>query len=399
MTRGAVDDVAGGGRAEEAVAAWPSPAARAPDDPEFVAPIQNLTTPVGREAVFVCSVNNLGKYKVGWLRAEDQTVLTLHDKVVTHNARITSTHDNQRTWRLHIRHVKETDRGCYMCQINTSVMKKQLGCLDVHVPPDIVNDETSTDLAVQEGENATLVCRATGHPPPRIAWRREDGQPILLRRGPRDSIKVDTYNGSTLPFWRMDRRQMGAFLCIASNDVPPAVSKRVTLNVNFAPSVRVPNQLLGAPLGTDVQLECFVEAFPNTINYWVKNRGEMLLDGPKYAIRESRASYKSYMWLVIRSFSRSDIGTYNCVATNSLGRAEGTLRLYEIKVYPGISRGSLGSHVSIPGGVAEAARDKDSSRDEDSAEQSVGTSGAIQVSGAAAGPLLLAVAAAVVVLS
>lgn len=46
-----------------------------------------------------------------------------------------------------------------------------------------------------------------------------------------------------------------------------------------APVIKVPNQLLGAPLGTDVQLECYVEAFPNTINYWVKNRGEMLLNG------------------------------------------------------------------------------------------------------------------------
>jgi hypothetical protein len=48
---------------------------------------------------------------------------------------------------------------------------------------------------------------------------------------------------------------------------------------SVAPVIKVPNQLLGAPLGTDVQLECFVEAFPNTINYWIKNRGEMLLNG------------------------------------------------------------------------------------------------------------------------
>lgn len=34
------------------------------------------------------------------------------------------------------------------------------------------------------------------------------------------------------------------------------------------------------------------------------------------------------MWLVIRKFSSSDIGTYNCVSTNSLGKSEGTLRLY-----------------------------------------------------------------------
>ena len=51
------------------------------------------------------------------------------------------------------------------------------------------------------------------------------------------------------------------------------------LFVAVAPVVKVPNQLLGAPLGTNVSLECHVEAFPNTINYWVKNRGEMLLDG------------------------------------------------------------------------------------------------------------------------
>jgi hypothetical protein len=70
--------------------------------------------------------------QVGWLKAEDQTVLSLHNKVVTQNSRISVTHDSHRTWQLHIRQVKESDRGCYMCQINTSVMKKQVVCVDVH---------------------------------------------------------------------------------------------------------------------------------------------------------------------------------------------------------------------------------------------------------------------------
>ncbi|CAH0553574.1 unnamed protein product [Brassicogethes aeneus] len=327
--------------------------ARIVEEPEFLTPIHNLTIPVGREAILSCTVSNLGRYKVAWVRAEDQTILSLHTKVVTHNSRISVTHDNLRTWQLRIRQLKESDRGCYMCQINTSVMKIQKGCLDVYVPPDIVNDDTSADLSVSEGENATLWCRATGHPIPRIAWRREDGQPIILRKGARDAVKVESYNGTNLHFWRLDRKQMGAYLCIASNDVPPAVSKRIALNVNFAPVIKVPNQLLGAPLNTDVQLECYVEAFPNTINYWVKNRGEMLLNGSKYTIREDRSGYKVFMWLVIRGFSTSDIGTYNCVSTNSLGRAEGTLRLYEIKVGPG---GPHDNHVTIVGGLAEPAR-------------------------------------------
>lgn len=59
----------------------------------------------------------------------------------------------------------------------------------VTVPPDIVYDDTSGDLSVSEGENATLWCRATGHPTPRITWKREDGQPILFRKSARESIK------------------------------------------------------------------------------------------------------------------------------------------------------------------------------------------------------------------
>lgn len=70
--------------------------------------------------------------QIAWVRADDQTILSLHTKVVTHNARVSVTHDNLNTWQLRIRHLKESDRGCYMCQINTSLMKTQQGCLDVY---------------------------------------------------------------------------------------------------------------------------------------------------------------------------------------------------------------------------------------------------------------------------
>lgn len=57
------------------------------------------------------------------------------------------------------------------------------------VPPDIINNDTSGDLSVSEGDNATLWCRATGHPTPRIVWKREDSQPIILKKGPREYTK------------------------------------------------------------------------------------------------------------------------------------------------------------------------------------------------------------------
>lgn len=49
---------------------------------------------------------------------------------------------------------------------------------------------------------------------------------------------------------------------------------------------------------------------------------------PKYGITEQRHGYRGTMRLIVRNFSPSDVGTYHCVSTNSLGKAEGTLRLY-----------------------------------------------------------------------
>ena len=64
--------------------------------PSFAGPIENITVNVGREAVLECQVNHLGKYKVGWLKAKDQTILALHHRVITHNGRIDVDHDANR---------------------------------------------------------------------------------------------------------------------------------------------------------------------------------------------------------------------------------------------------------------------------------------------------------------
>ncbi|EEC01459.1 hypothetical protein IscW_ISCW016571 [Ixodes scapularis] len=48
------------------------------------------------------------------------------------------------------------------------------------VPPDIVVEESSSDVVVREGSNVTLICKAKGYPRPTISWRREDNEPIPL---------------------------------------------------------------------------------------------------------------------------------------------------------------------------------------------------------------------------
>ena len=58
--------------------------------------------------------------------------------------------------------MQRSDQDCYMCQINTERMKKQIGCVRVLVPPDI--DQSLSDVRVREGGNVSLSCLARGQP-------------------------------------------------------------------------------------------------------------------------------------------------------------------------------------------------------------------------------------------
>lgn len=46
-----------------------------------------------------------------------------------------------------------------------------------------------------------------------------------------------------------------------------------------APIIKVPNQILNAPLGTDVRLECYVESYPISVNYWTDSKGNTIIAG------------------------------------------------------------------------------------------------------------------------
>lgn len=58
-----------------------------------------------------------------------------------------------------------------------------MGTLEVNIPPDILNDNDSSEGGVTvEGGIVRLKCHATGYPVPTVEWKREDGKHIILRR-------------------------------------------------------------------------------------------------------------------------------------------------------------------------------------------------------------------------
>lgn len=57
--------------------------------------------------------------------------------------------------------------------------------------------------------------------------------------------------------------------------------------------------------------------------------GEMIISNNKYLMTEVSHSYYSVqMKLIIRRFEKSDLGGYKCISKNSIGDAEGTIRVY-----------------------------------------------------------------------
>ncbi|CAD6996651.1 unnamed protein product [Ceratitis capitata] len=285
-------------------------------DPKFSGPISNVTTPVGRDATLTCIVHDLMSFKLAWLRVDTQTILSIQNHVITKSHRIGISHTEHRIWQLRIRDVRESDRGWYMCQINTDPMKSQVGYLDVVVPPDIVDYQTSHDMNVQEGQNVSLTCTATGLPIPTVTWRRERDVPLQIIGG----IEIYSIEGANLTLWQVTRENMGAYLCIASNGIPPTVSKRVLIAVNFAPTIWTHYDTIHVGYGQKVTLECISEAHPTTVNFWLKGK-EFVQSGTYESITLDNV-FRIVMRLIIRPTNMRDFGDYHCVAKNSLGESE-----------------------------------------------------------------------------
>ncbi|XP_052860056.1 lachesin-like [Anopheles cruzii] len=218
-----------------------------------------------------------------------------------------------------------------MCQVNTNPMMRQEAYLNVLVPPDFIAENTSSDVIVPEDSTVQLTCKAKGDPDPTITWRREDNNDIILKDSGGMKYSARSYVGDVLTLTKVSRHDMGVYLCIATNGVPPSISKRILLGTIFPPAIKVPNQLIGAPRGSNVSMECLVEAYPRSINVWVKDTGNMLVASPKYAVQEAvQSMYVTKMVLTVRDFQKDDVGTYVCLAKSSRGESDEIIRLYEI---------------------------------------------------------------------
>ena len=75
------------------------------------------------------------------------------------------------------------------------------------------------------------------------------------------------------------------------------------------------------------------QAYPQAVTYWsMANGPNIIVSNAKYDASVSNIPslmYKSFMRLRIRELEKTDLGSYSCLAKNSMGETKGTIQVDE----------------------------------------------------------------------
>ncbi|XP_071513815.1 nephrin-like [Panulirus ornatus] len=191
-----------------------------------------------------------------------------------------------------------------------------------------------TDVqTVSVGESATLACMARARPLPNLTWRRPgyDFTRTHLRQLP-------AQNGLQLIIRNATIDDMGAFTCVAMNEVGDAAVANATLLISHKPTIdeSVRRQRTSAEVGRDARLICRASGAPTVRFAWYTHR-HTLIHPPTYTRADQRyfledpkvldglVTYESV--LLVKNVTAEDYGDFECRAENRLGSSRVTLRL------------------------------------------------------------------------
>ncbi|XP_041083780.1 neurofascin-like [Polyodon spathula] len=227
---------------------------------------------------------------------------------------------------LRISGVSEEDSGEYFCLANNKMGgTRHIVSVTVQAAPYWLNKPTNLVLAPEE--DGRLVCRANGNPKPTIQWL-VNGEAIE-NASPNPSRKV---SGDTIVFRSVQIGGSAVYQCIASNKHGYLLANAFVNVLDMPPRMLAPwNQLIKVIENNRTLLDCPYFGSPLPTLRWFKNGQGSNLDGGQYRVYDNGT-------LEIKRARKEDQGTYTCVATNILGKAENQVRL-EVKEPTRIIRG------------------------------------------------------------
>uniref|UniRef100_A0A182IN89 Uncharacterized protein n=1 Tax=Anopheles atroparvus TaxID=41427 RepID=A0A182IN89_ANOAO len=213
----------------------------------------------------------LDNLTVAWIKSDSKAILAIHTHMVALNPRLSVTHNGHNTWKLHISHV-------------AWIKSDSKAILAIHTHMVALNPRLSFN------DSGSYMCQVNTDP---MRHQRKENSNTNYKKLISTFVKL--VEGERLVLNQVQRTDMGGYLCIASNGVPPSVSKRF-----------------------DVQVNCM-----------------KLYEGEKYTISEEKLN--AYTWqlnLTVENLHKGDFGPHICSSINALGKSDVRIRLQELHLPP-----------------------------------------------------------------
>ncbi|NXN04765.1 CNTN4 protein, partial [Sylvia borin] len=210
---------------------------------------------------------------------------------------------------LEIPNFQQEDAGLYEC-VAENVRGKNVarGQLMFYAQPSWTQRLGDVRAALEE--RVSWECRASGRPKPSYRWLK-DGEPLL----PQGRVQLE--QGSlTIP--NVSLSDAGMYQCVAENRhgviFTSAELSVIAIGPDFSKTLLKKVTLV--KVGGEVIIECKPKASPRPTYSWKKGR-DILRENERITVLEDGS-------LRIVNVTKSDAGSYTCVATNHFGTASST---------------------------------------------------------------------------
>ncbi|XP_068730420.1 uncharacterized protein [Montipora capricornis] len=257
--------------------------------PSIVSPPVSLVVNQTGVASFQCDVRGNPTPQITWLR---------HNAYLPPNKRIV-----QSSGGLMITDVTSRDGGMYTCVAKNILGERNSSARLIVQVGARITQKPSSSIIIEEGEDLSLLCKATGQPTPKITWRK------ALSHVPIDKTAVVEGN---LTLTNVRKSDAGIYTCSAKNFLGyDSVVAQVTVIDRLKFTLSPPPKINSLEL-TKLVLHCSAKG--SLVTTW-KRAGKIL---PHNHIVFPNGT------LIVTQTSKSDAGSYTCVARNYRRTIEAT---------------------------------------------------------------------------
>ncbi|XP_036725167.1 contactin-6 isoform X1 [Balaenoptera musculus] len=210
---------------------------------------------------------------------------------------------------LEIPNFQQEDEGVYEC-IASNLRGRNLakGQLIFYAPPEWEQKIQNTYLSIYD--SLFWECKASGKPNPWYTWLK-NGE----RLNPEERIQIE--NG-TLIITMLNVSDSGIYQCAAENKyqiIYANAELRVLASApDFSKNPIKKNSVV--QVGGDIVIECKPNAFPRAAISWKRGMESLRQSKRVFILKDGS--------LKIHNVTRSDAGSYTCIATNQFGVAKNT---------------------------------------------------------------------------